>query len=120
MAKPKTDDVEKLTFEQCLERLQDVVSSLEDGGAGLSDSLVEYERGVRYLKRCHDLLENAEQKVQLLSGVDSDGKPIVQRFDDGPTSLEEKAASRSRRRTRKPKQESSKESDVVDDGATLF
>ena len=120
MAKPKSEDFEKLTFEECLERLQHVVHSLEDGSTGLSESLVEYERGVRYLKRCHELLETAEQKVQLLSGTDSEGKPVTHRFDDEATSLEEKAASRSRRRTRKAKSETGDGKGVVDDGATLF
>ena len=122
-AKRKKDDIEKLSFEQCLENLQDVVYTLEDGNTGLSESLVEYERGVTYLKRCHELLQSAEQKVQLLSGVDAAGTPTTQRFDESAMSLEEKATKRSRRRTRKPATTEEKVDagdDVVDDEATLF
>lgn len=121
--KRKKDDIEKLSFEQCLENLQDVVHTLEDGNTGLSESLVEYERGVIYLKRCHELLQSAEQKVQLLSGIDTVGNPTTQRFDESAMSLEEKATKRSRRRTRKPATTEEKvdaSDDVVDDEATLF
>ena len=121
---PKKENVEKMNFEQCLEHLQEVVIALEDGSTGLSESLDQYERGVAYLKRCHEVLQSAEQKVQLLSGIDAEGNPITQPFDESEMSLEEKAAKRSHRRTRKPKSPASKKrdaaDDVVDDEATLF
>ncbi len=121
--KRKKDDIENLSFEQCLENLQGVVNTLEDGNTGLSESLVEYERGVIYLKRCLELLQSAEQKVQLLSEIDTAGNPTTQRFDESAMSLEEKATKRSRRRTRKPattEEKGDASDDVVDDEATLF
>ena len=117
--------VQKLSFEQCLEHLQHVVQILEDGNTGLSESLGHYEQGVAYLQRCQELLEDAEHKVELLSGVDADGNPITQRFDESEMSLQEKATKRSRRRTGKPKEpkdltENESTSGDVDDRATLF
>ena len=127
-AAKKKENVEKLSFEKCLENLQTVVGALEDGNTGLSESLVEYERGVTYLKRCHELLQAAEQKVHILSGIDADGNATTQRFDESAMSLEEKATKRSRRRTRKPESSPAEKAnagddtgaDVVDDEATLF
>ncbi len=120
----KAEKIDQLSFEQCLEQLQRVVDALEDGNTGLSESLVEYERGVAYLKQCHKLLESAEHRVQMLSGVDADGNLVTQRFDESPMSLEEKASTRSRRRTRKPSSRTTESDngrvDDVDDGATLF
>jgi exodeoxyribonuclease VII small subunit len=72
----------ELTFEQAHAQLEAVVGRLEEGQLGLAEALAEYERGVRLLARCYALLENAEQKIELLSGVDADGRPITEPFDD--------------------------------------
>ena len=99
MAK-KSPAAEELTFEQALERLEQIAQALDDGNLGLDESLRYYEEGVKRLKACHSLLEKAERKIELLSGVDADGNPISQPFDDESTSsLEEKAETRSRRRS---------------------
>jgi exodeoxyribonuclease VII small subunit len=73
---------------------------LEGGKLGLSDALARYEEGVKHLKGCQQLLEMAERKIELLSGVDADGNPITERFEETETeSLEVKGAGRSARRT---------------------
>ena len=90
----------KPSFQQSLERLETLVHDLEHGQVGLAESLASYEEGVKLLKECHQLLEKAERRIELLSGVDADGNPIVQPLDeDAAASLEEKAASRSRHRS---------------------
>ena len=87
-------------FEQALAELESIVHALEDGRLGLDDSLARYERGIGLLKHCHKLLERAERKIELLCGVDAEGNPVTQPFDEGAEStLEEKSASRSRRRS---------------------
>ena len=90
---------DELSFEQALARLEQIALSLEDGNLGLDESLQCYEEGVKRLKTCHRLLEQAERKIELLSGVDSEGNPITQPFDDEASTLEEKAETRSRRRS---------------------
>ena len=90
----------KPSFEQSLQRLETLVHDLEHGQVGLAESLASYEEGVKLLKECHQLLEKAERRIELLSGLDADGQPITQPLDDGADApLEEKAASRSRRRS---------------------
>jgi len=86
-------------FEQALEQLEEIVRDLEQGQLGLEASLARYEQGVVLLRRCHELLERAERRIALLSGVDAEGKPIATAMDDRSFTLEEKARSRSRRRT---------------------
>ena len=89
------------TFEESLEELEKIVAELESGQLGLSDALARYEQGVKHLKSCQQLLERAERKIELLSGVDADGNPIVQPFDEQEdASLEEKARDRARRRSK--------------------
>jgi exodeoxyribonuclease VII small subunit len=102
MAKKKTTPRDECasTFEESLEALEKIVSELESGKLGLSDALERYEQGVKHLKSCQHLLERAERKIELLSGVDADGNPITQSFDESDDdSLEAKAASRGARRT---------------------
>ena len=104
--KKKSADARSVSFEEALESLTAIVSRLEDGRLGLDDSLAEYEKGVKHLKQCHQLLANAERKIQLLKGVDADGNPLTQSFDEGfDETLEEKAQARGRRRTAKGKSE---------------
>jgi exodeoxyribonuclease VII small subunit len=88
------------SFEESLGELEKIVSELEGGKLGLSDALARYEEGIKHLKACQQLLESAERKIELLSGVDSEGNPISQPFDEGEVdSIEGKAASRGARRT---------------------
>ena len=100
------------------------MAELESGKLGLSDALARYEEGVRHLKGCQHLLEMAERKIELLSGVDADGNPITERFEETDSdSLEAKAASRAGRRTSSAKSGSMKISlrdDDVDVVPRLF
>ena len=107
-AAPPQDEV---TFEEAFSKLQEIVRFLEDGQLGLSDSLARYEEGVKYLKHCHHALEQAERKIDLLTGVDADGNPVTEPFEDNEQTLEEKRASRSRRRSRTADGRSSEEKD---------
>lgn len=55
-------------FEHLLEAAEKAVSSLERGELSLEESLNTYEQGVRALARCYSLLEDAEKRVEVLSG----------------------------------------------------
>lgn len=97
--KKKVADGKQATFEQALQSLEEIVAELEAGQLGLSDGLKRYEEGVIYLRQCHQLLEKAERKIELLSGVDAEGNPALEAFDDEAMSLDSKLDARSRRRT---------------------
>ncbi|MBQ9748364.1 MAG: exodeoxyribonuclease VII small subunit [Clostridia bacterium] len=56
----------KMTFEEALARLDEIVRSMEAGGAMLDESLSLFEEGVRLVKYCQTALDGAEQKVKLL------------------------------------------------------
>ena len=90
---------EELTFEHALEGLQEIVSQLENGQLGLSESLECYQRGVGLLKHCHEALAGAARKIELLTGVDAAGNPVTEAFEDEQTTLDEKQVSRSHRRS---------------------
>jgi exodeoxyribonuclease VII small subunit len=74
-----------LTFEQALADLELIVRELEDGQTSLEAALARYETGVGLLKRCYAQLREAEQRILLLTGVDGEGKPILQPFNHEAT-----------------------------------
>jgi exodeoxyribonuclease VII small subunit len=73
------------SFEDALASLEQIVHDLEEGKLGLAESLTRYESGVRLLKQCFGLLESAERRIELLTGVDAAGNPITRPFDDEAT-----------------------------------
>jgi exodeoxyribonuclease VII small subunit len=101
VSKKKPPAEEAPSFEECLGELESIVGELESGKLGLADALARFELGVKHLKSCHGLLERAERRIELLTGVDAEGNPITQPFDaEEHATLEEKAAARGRRRSR--------------------
>ena len=72
-------------FEQSLQRLEEIVHLLEDGQLGLSEALVRYEEGVKLLRQAYELLEGAQRKIEVLSGIDTKGNPITRPLEDAPT-----------------------------------
>src|SRR5881398_2916844 len=68
-----------LSFEQSLAQLEQIVRDLEDAQLGLDDALARYEQGVRLIKECHAHLQQAEQRILLLTGIE-EGTPVLQPF----------------------------------------
>jgi len=60
-------DKKKPTFEEQLTALEEIVNHLEQGDLPLNESLSQFEKGVKLTKDCQNLLNKAEQKVQILS-----------------------------------------------------
>lgn len=53
-------------FEKNLEQLEKVVQSLEEGSATLDQSLKAFEKGIKLSKACHEELNQAEKKIEIL------------------------------------------------------
>lgn len=71
----------KLSFEESLTRLDEIVRSLERGDAPLSRSLELFEEGTALVSSCEGMLNEAEQKViKLKKGAD--GTPVELPFGD--------------------------------------
>ncbi len=58
--------VKKQSFEESMGRLEAIVAQLEKGECGLDQSLKLFEEGAGLARQCEDLLDKAEQKVNLL------------------------------------------------------
>ncbi len=60
----------ELGFEEAIKRLEELVSELENGKAPLDKSLKLFEEGVALVSACKKQLDEAEQKVKLLTEGD--------------------------------------------------
>lgn len=58
---------EELKFEKALERLEEIVSELEEGNIPLEDAVKKYEEGVKLSRICSEKLGQAEKKIQILT-----------------------------------------------------
>lgn len=112
------DQPEPPNFEQSLNELQQIVTQLEGGTLGLEQSLAEFERGVKLLRTCYRVLENAEQKIELLVGFDAQGEPVTEPFDAAATydAKEQTVGRRRKKAAAKPQPEEEEPTD----GAALF
>jgi len=60
--------VEELSYEQAFDELETIVTDLESQEHTLADALQQFERGQALAARCAALLDQAELKVQQVSG----------------------------------------------------
>jgi exodeoxyribonuclease VII small subunit len=66
-----------VTFEESIQRLDEIVRTLEGGEASLEESIKLFEEGTKLSAKCAELLDAAELKVtQLMKGPD--GAPVEQ------------------------------------------
>lgn len=71
----------KLSFEESLAKLEEIVRHLEKGDLPLSESLKLFEDGTALLASCSKMLDDAEQKVvKLRKG--SDRAPVETPFEE--------------------------------------
>ncbi len=71
---------ENMKFEEALHTLEELVMKLENQTAQLDESLELYEIGIFLVKKCSKMLDEAEQKVKILSR-DESGNVILKDFD---------------------------------------
>jgi exodeoxyribonuclease VII small subunit len=63
-------NLQNLSFEEQLQRLEQIVEILDDGEAALDEMIALYEEGMQRSQYCRDYLEKAEQKVILIKNQD--------------------------------------------------
>ncbi|MGH7390297.1 MAG: exodeoxyribonuclease VII small subunit [Candidatus Rokuibacteriota bacterium] len=70
-----------LKFEDCLTRLEQIVSALESGNLPLEESLKVFEEGVTLARHCARYLDEAERRIELLTR-DEGGALATRPFTD--------------------------------------
>lgn len=72
----------KLTFEQSLERLEEIAALLEQGNAPLEDALKLYEEGTALAAECTRKLSAAQLKITKLSEIGTEHTTSVDDEED--------------------------------------
>ena len=69
------------TFEQNMERLEQIVRAMERGDVALDESLKLFQEGTELVRSCEKLLENAKLQVRQIT-AGADGQPTEVPFDE--------------------------------------
>jgi exodeoxyribonuclease VII small subunit len=73
----KPADVAKMSFEDALEELEEIVRTLEGGKGRLEEAIGAYERGAKLKAHCEKKLKEAQAKVEKIS-LGADGEAAVE------------------------------------------
>ena len=70
------------SFEEALAELEALVEAMEQGELSLEESLKSFEQGVALTRHCQQALQDAEQKVRILTGESENAEPEPFERDD--------------------------------------
>ena len=62
----------EISFEKAMERLEEIVDSLENGSCPLEESLNLFEEGVKLVKLCNSKLESVEGSIKKLANLNGE------------------------------------------------
>ncbi len=99
---------EEPTFEQAMERLDEIVSVMEGDRMPLDEMVACYEEGMRLLKACRQRIDSAKRRVELIS-AEAEGKTTLTAFEPGAEAAEEPPKAAATRRRAKPEAEDSED-----------
>ncbi len=78
-------DLSKMSFEDALKELEEIVRKIETGEINLDEAIKAYERGAALKKHCDSKLKEAQEKVSKIK-LDSDGSPTLENMNTGKDS----------------------------------
>ena len=67
------------TFEENMQRLEQIVRAMERGDVALEESLKLFQEGTQLVQSCGKLLDEAELQVKKIS-TGADGSPVEEEF----------------------------------------
>lgn len=71
------------TFEENMQRLEQIVRAMERGDVALEESLKLFQEGTELVRSCGKLLDEAELQVKKIM-TDANGDPVEVAFNDEP------------------------------------
>ena len=64
--------LEKLTFEEAMKELEELVDSLDKGDVSLDEAIIAYDRGSQLKDYCQKKLHEAKMKVETIHSSEND------------------------------------------------
>lgn len=71
------------TFEENMQRLEQIVRAMERGDVPLEESLKLFQEGTKLVETCGKLLDEAELQVKKIATA-ADGSPVEEAFEYEP------------------------------------
>jgi exodeoxyribonuclease VII small subunit len=59
-----TKSIEKMSFEEALAELEEIVNKIDTGQESLADAVASFEKGVALKKHCEKMLKEAKLKIE--------------------------------------------------------
>ena len=78
------------SIEDAMTELAEIVVRLETGQESLDDSLQQFERGMALLRLCHQKLDFAAQRIEIVTRL-AEGEPVEVEEFDSTSSLQKKS-----------------------------
>ena len=69
------------TFEENMQRLEQIVRAMERGDVALDQSLKLFQEGTQLVRSCEKLLDEAQLQINKIA-VGADGSPVEEAFAD--------------------------------------
>ena len=63
--------IEKLTFEEAMKELEELVDSLDRGDVSLDEAIIAYDRGSQLKDYCQKKLHDAKMKVETIQASEN-------------------------------------------------
>ena len=70
-----------MTFEQSMQKLEQIVRAMERGDVALDESLKLFQEGTELVRNCGKLLDEAQLQIQKVMTA-ADGSPVMEEFLD--------------------------------------
>jgi len=61
------NDITKLSFEDAIKALTEIVTKIEQGQIPLEASLEQYEKGMTLIRHCRSILQDAEKRIDKIT-----------------------------------------------------
>ncbi|MBC7332932.1 MAG: exodeoxyribonuclease VII small subunit [Actinobacteria bacterium] len=74
------EEIEKLSFEEAMSKLEEIVRELEDENISLESSMQKFELGIKLSSHCLKKLNEAERRIEELTRSE-DGKLITRELN---------------------------------------
>ena len=68
------------TFEENMQRLEQIVRAMERGDVALEESLKLFQEGTELVRKCGKLLDEAQLQIKKITTA-ADGTPVEEDFD---------------------------------------
>lgn len=75
----KAEKEKELNFEEAMDRLEEIVSELENGDVPLEKAIDLFQQGMKLSQVCGSKLEQVERKIEMI--VEEDGELRKKPFD---------------------------------------